>query len=169
MEEVNLAPKNNKEEKKPNLGLLPFDVLKEDAIAYEYGIFKYEKYSWMEGFVTSELIASALRHIGNYFWYGEKYDDEALAAGFKMHSLASARFCLASIIHAEIEGLGVDDRPCHKLKECRGKLKKKDRNVKIPKNEFAMCSDLSGETGINLDSLIEFVKTKSKNNNDKTD
>ena len=119
MEDVNVkfAPKNNEEENKPKLGLLPFDVLEQDAIAYEYGVYKYDQYSWTEGFITSELISSAMRHIKAYFWDGEIYDKEAMEKGFKMHHLASARFCLASILHAEIEGIGKDDRPCHKLKK----------------------------------------------------
>ena len=37
MDQKDLAPKNNKEEKKPKLGLLPFDVHDIDAVAYEYG------------------------------------------------------------------------------------------------------------------------------------
>ena len=140
MSREDLAPKNNEKEKKPNLSLLPFDVLKEDALAYEYGIFKYKQYSWMEGFITSELIASALRHIANYFWDGEKYDDEALQDGFKMHHLSSARFCLASIMHAEIEGLGVDDRPFYKLKECREKTKaRRLAKTKTKKEETFQC------------------------------
>lgn len=131
-----MAPKNNIKENKPNLSLLPFDVLELDAIAYQYGTFKYQKYSWMKGFETSELIASALRHIKTYFWEGEKYDKEAMKEGFKMHHLASARFCLASIIHAELEGLGNDDRPCYELKSFLKKeedIDKKDSFLNCPK------------------------------------
>lgn len=117
-----LAPKNNKEEGKPDLSLLPFSVLNLDSRAYEYGLYKYEKYSWMEGFKTSNLTAATLRHITDYFWKGERFDKKALKDGFKVHHLAAARFNLASIIHAELEGLGMDDRPCHKLNELR-KLK----------------------------------------------
>ena len=117
MDRKNLAPKNDEEEKKPNLGLLPFGIFEEDAIAYEYGVFKYEQYSWLRGFKTSKLIASTLRHIIAYYWKGEKYDLEAEEKGFKMHHLASARFCLGSIMNAEKENVGVDDRPCYALKK----------------------------------------------------
>jgi len=135
--EKSLAPKNNKKENKPNLCLLPFDVLELDARAYEYGAFKYNQYSWMKGFKTSELISSALRHIKAYFWEGEKYDKEALGKGFHMHHLASARFCLASIIHAELEGLGVDDRPCH----FANKLKQTDKREEEKPTEEKQSKD----------------------------
>ena len=38
------APKNNEQENKPDLSLLPFDVLELDARAYQYGLIKYSKY-----------------------------------------------------------------------------------------------------------------------------
>jgi len=160
-----LAPKNNEEENKPKLCLLPFDVLEQDAVAYEYGVHKYEQYSWMGGFITSELISSALRHIKAFFWEGEKYDREASKAGFMMHHLASARFCLASIMHAEIEGVGIDDRPCYKAKEVfKQKLedRKKRKEIVCPFCGFCHKGD-DLETSLDGKMYVDFCKNCNYN------
>jgi hypothetical protein len=97
------APKNNKKENKPQLSLLPLNVLSEVAIAYEYGCRKYSRNSHRKGFFQSEVIDSALRHISQYMDEGQIYDKEAWEEkGMKVNHLAMAIFGLISALQTHM-------------------------------------------------------------------
>jgi len=64
IDKVVTAPKNNIEEGKPRMSLLPLDLLSKYLVpAYEEGVKKYNRESWRDGFHTSIMIDSVLRHI----------------------------------------------------------------------------------------------------------
>jgi len=93
------APKNNKKENKPDMSLLPLDLLTELLCpAYEVGIKKYWRDSWREGFKSTIMFAACLRHMTAFFFKGEDYDPDALKnQKIKVHHLGSAIFCLISM------------------------------------------------------------------------
>ncbi len=91
------APKNDKEENKPDLSLLPLDLLSGLARAYEYGCHKYYRNSWRKGFQTSRTIAAALRHISNFWDEGLDLDFDALSDGFEVHHIDMAIFNLLCV------------------------------------------------------------------------
>jgi len=72
------APKNDKEEGKPDMSLLPMDLLEEVVRAYEFGILKgYPRDSWRQGFLQSRTIAASRRHDTDYWDKGEVFDRQA--------------------------------------------------------------------------------------------
>jgi len=93
------APKNNLKEAKPDMSLLPLDLLTELLCpAYEVGIKKYWRDSWREGFKSTIMFAACLRHMTAFFFKGEDYDPDALKnQKIKVHHLGSAIFCLISM------------------------------------------------------------------------
>jgi len=104
------APKNNKEENKPDLSLLPLDLLAGLARAYEYGCFKYYRNSWREGFQTSSVIRAALSHISKFWDEGKDLDAEALEAGFEVHHIDMAIFNLLCVKDAILNHPELVDR-----------------------------------------------------------
>lgn len=75
---MNQAPKMDAEEKKPDMSLLPMDLLEEVARAYEFGIAKgYPRYSWRKGFSVSRNVAASRRHDTDFWDKGEIYDKQA--------------------------------------------------------------------------------------------
>lgn len=105
------APKNNVQEGKPRVSLLPMDILIKYVVpAYEEGVRKYHRESWRGGFHTSVLVDAALRHIVAFFWSGEDWDPDAAKVGIKKHHLAAAVFCLLSILHTLDARPELDDR-----------------------------------------------------------
>ena len=112
-----LAPKDAKG--KPAASLLPLDVLIKHLVpAYEEGLLKYEKESWRKGFPVSTMIDACLRHINEFYWKGEDFDEETLEKyGITKHHLGAATFCLVSTLHTLDNYPESDDRPCLKNKE----------------------------------------------------
>lgn len=105
------APKNNVQEGKPRVSLIPIDVLIEYLVpAYEEGCVKYERESWRKGFNTSILIDAAERHISKFFYDGEDWDPDAAKLGIRKHHLAGAIFSLISILHTLKTSPELDDR-----------------------------------------------------------
>lgn len=94
------APKNNKQENKPQLSLIPLDLLDGLARAYEYGCHKYSRNSWRKGFPQSDMVDAALRHIDKYWNQGKDLDKEALEAGFVVDHLSMAIFNILCVIDA---------------------------------------------------------------------
>lgn len=102
------APKNNLQEGKPRLSLLPMDILTKYLVpAYEEGVIKYERESWRQGFHTSVMVDAALRHIHEFFWHGHNQDKDSLTG---KHHLAGAIFSLVSILHTLDTKPDLDDR-----------------------------------------------------------
>jgi len=105
------APKNNVQEGKARLSLLPMDILKRYLVpAYEEGVIKYRRESWRQGFLVSDLADAALRHIEEFYWQGKTVDE---SSSTKKHPLAGAVFCLLSILHTMEVRPDLDDRPCN--------------------------------------------------------
>jgi len=71
------APKNDEIEGKPDLSLLPLDILAEVAKTYKYGTIKYKRNSHRVGFETDRMIAACLRHISEWNDRGQEYDKDA--------------------------------------------------------------------------------------------
>jgi len=93
------GPKNDAEENKPDLSLLPMDLLEEVAKAYEYGLTKYSRNSWREGFEQHRMQAAAMRHSADYWDKGELYDPDAMEkAGMEVMHPAMVIFNMLCII-----------------------------------------------------------------------
>jgi hypothetical protein len=108
----NTAPKNNAQEGKAKMSLLPMDLLKNYLVpAYEEGRIKYRRESWRQGFYVSVLVDAALRHIEVFFWGNENWDPDAEKLGIRKHHLAGAVFSLLSILHTLDTRPELDDRP----------------------------------------------------------
>lgn len=102
------APKNNIQEGKARMSLLPMDVLQKYLVpAYEEGIIKYDRESWRKGFNTSIMIDATLRHIGEFFW--ENCDIDSNSSTNK-HHLAGAIFSLLCILQTLDKHPELDDR-----------------------------------------------------------
>ncbi len=106
---MNTAPKNNIQEGKPRLSLLPLDLLEKYLVpAYEEGVIKYERESWRGGFHTSVLVDAALRHLTEFFWLNEDTDPDSPTG---KHHLAGVLFCCLSILNTLETRPELDDRP----------------------------------------------------------
>ena len=111
------APKNNLAEAKPQMSLLPMDLLKKYLTpAYAEGLIKYKRESWRKGFHTSVMIDAALRHLESFFWGGEDIDPDSST---NKHHLAGSIFCLLSILHTLDTHPELDDR-MKKKEDARG-------------------------------------------------
>jgi len=112
MDEIKIAPKNNRKEGKPRPSLLPLDVMmKHVCPAYEEGVLKYKRESWRDGFWVSDLMDAAERHMSDFFYGGQDFDLDAEKLGIKKHHLAGAIFSLLSILHTLDTRPELDDRP----------------------------------------------------------
>ncbi|WP_333664722.1 dATP/dGTP diphosphohydrolase domain-containing protein [Desulfobacter postgatei] len=114
-ESVKTAPKNNVQEGKSKMDLLPLDILaKYLCPAYAEGLEKYYRESWRGGFLTSTMISAALRHIEAFFYRGEDIDPDSETG---KHHLAGAIFSLLSILHSLDHHPHLDDRRHHRTGE----------------------------------------------------
>jgi len=96
------APKNNIIENKPQMSLLPLDVLSDMLVpCYEEGLQKYYRESWREGFELNVMMDACLRHLTKFFYDKEDYDSETLKEyGIKKHHLGAAVFSIVSMYHS---------------------------------------------------------------------
>lgn len=102
------APKNDIQEGKNRLTLLPMDIIAELLIpAYEEGVDKYERESWRRGFKVSKMIDAAKRHIKAFYYYGEDIDQDSST---KKYHLGGAIFSLLSAYHSVKYHPELDDR-----------------------------------------------------------
>jgi len=90
---------------KPDMSLLPPEVLIEVAKVFSFGAAKYSADNWRLGFKYRRLIAAGMRH-RNAFNAGEDNDLES-GINHLAHSIACDMILLAQVI---LE-LGIDDRP----------------------------------------------------------
>ena len=105
---MDTAPKNNVQEGKAKVSLLPMDILIKYLVpAYEEGVTKYARESWRQGFHTSVMVDAALRHINEFFWEGQDIDPDSSVG---KHHLAGAIFSLLSILHTLDTKPELDDR-----------------------------------------------------------
>lgn len=93
------ALKSEHIEKKPDLSLLPLDLLGIVTRAYEYGLVKYFRNNHRKGFETNRCIAAAMRHISDWNDRGQEYDKDAYeVAGMRVHHIGMAIFNLLCVL-----------------------------------------------------------------------
>lgn len=86
---------------KPDMSLLPFDLLKKIVRPYEYGLVKYVRNNWRKGFDTSRSLAAAMRHISEWQDRGQEYDLDAYElCKMKVHHIEMVIFNLICILDA---------------------------------------------------------------------
>lgn len=108
---VNLAPKNNILEAKPDMSLLPLDLLEGLARTYEYGCIKYSRNSWRKGFKQSNMLAASLRHITDYKDKGQMFDIDAIErADMHIYHIDMAIFNLLCVKDSILNHPELDDR-----------------------------------------------------------
>jgi len=109
---VELAPKNFKEEDKPQISLLPMDLLVPILEpAYREGVEKYERESWRKGFHVSKMFDSTMRHLIAFYYNREFYDPDPLAMKHSKCHLGGSVFSIINMFNTVQNGKGVDDRP----------------------------------------------------------
>lgn len=102
------APKNATKEGKSRMSLLPMDVLRKYMIpAYEEGIIKYSRESWRAGFLVSEMVDAAFRHIEEFFYENEDIDPSSDTA---KHHIAGGIFSLLCILQTLEKHPELDNR-----------------------------------------------------------
>jgi len=107
------APKHDSEERKPDLSLIPYDLINEMLLpAYEEGLQEYYRDSWKLGFPVLKLCAAALRHLFAFMFKHEDYDPVAEEKyNIKKHHLGAVMFCCISIYNSlKINPNKFDDR-----------------------------------------------------------
>jgi len=101
-----MAPKNNQIEGKPDMSLLPMDLLEKYLVpVYEVGVKKYFRESWRAGFKSSVMIAAILRHLTRWYWHNEELD-----AQDHQHHLGAIIFCCLSLLNTLETKSHLDDR-----------------------------------------------------------
>lgn len=105
------APKNNIEENKPDMSLIPMDLLGKYLVpAYEEGLVKYYRDSWRLNFPHSVMIAAARRHLSEFWENGEDFDQDN-ESGNPKHHLAGVIFCCLAMLNVHDTGdIEKDDR-----------------------------------------------------------
>ena len=87
--------KFNEIERKPQLSLIPLDLLTGLAMAFEYGLQKYSRNNFRNGIPQNASIDAAFRHLTEYFYNGQIYDKEAWEkSGLRVPHLGMAIFNL---------------------------------------------------------------------------
>lgn len=106
------APKNNVEEDKPDMSLIPLDVLAELLVpTMQVGVKKYWRDSWRDGLRTSELHASLLRHLKAFIYDLEDLDPDALKKqGIQAHHLGAVAFAAIAMYNTVKTRPELDDR-----------------------------------------------------------
>lgn len=105
------APKNNLQEDKPLMSLIPMDLLAEFLEpAYREGLIKYSRESWRDGFNISTMIDALRRHEAAFWHTGEDLDPDAMAIGVEKHHLGGMLFCVLCMCDTITNHPGRDDR-----------------------------------------------------------
>lgn len=102
------APKNNAQEDKPQMSLIPLDLLREFLEpAYREGVEKYGRESWRAGFNTTVMMDALQRHLTSFFYDGEDTDPDSKTG---KHHLGGALFCILSMCDTVSNHPEMDDR-----------------------------------------------------------
>lgn len=140
---MKMAPKNDVEEGKDRLTLLPMDIISELLIpAYEEGVDKYYRESWRRGFKVSKMIDAAKRHIKAFYYDGEDIDEDSIT---KKHHLGGAIFSLLSAYHSLKYYPELDDRRDLTNGEFLSKQKQKPKSkqklneLQCPYDMYTLC------------------------------
>lgn len=107
------APKNNIQENKSQVSLVPIDILVEMLEpAYREGLIKYDRESWRLGFQSTVMFDAAMRHFMAWFYKGESFDPESKEKfNITKHHLGAVIFCLINLYLTERDHKELDDRP----------------------------------------------------------
>ena len=89
---------------KAQLSLIPYEALKAEAAAFEFGVKKYSRNNYKGGFKQSRLLDACLRHVMAYA-HGENNDLES-----GISHLGHARACLGMLLQNIADGRSEDDR-----------------------------------------------------------
>lgn len=107
------APKNNEQENKPQMSLIPDDLLRDFLEpAYREGLIKYHRESWRLGFKSSVMVDALKRHLTQWFHEGQELDEDALKLGIEKHHLGGALFCLLCLCDTVQNHPELDNRRC---------------------------------------------------------
>lgn len=120
------APKNAQSDNKLPVHVLPLDLFVKYLVpAYQEGFVKYFRESWRLGFSISDMLAAAIRHLEQFGWQGEDYDQdteklydqkEKEDAEFKRppskHHLAAVIFSCLCMLQTLENRPELDDRIC---------------------------------------------------------
>lgn len=105
------APKNNIEENKPQMSLIPDDILRDFLEpAYREGLLKYSRESWRMGFTTTVMMDALKRHMTQFFYDCEDLDSDSEKLGIKKHHLGGALFCIICMCDTVKNHPELDDR-----------------------------------------------------------
>jgi len=107
------APKNNNLEDKPQVSLLPLDLLIPMLEpAYREGIIKYDRESWRLGFTSTIMYDALMRHLLKWFFNNETFDPESISKhNINKHHLGAVLFCAINLYNTEMNFPHLDDRP----------------------------------------------------------
>ena len=107
------APKNNIQENKSQVSLVPINILVEMLEpAYREGLIKYDRESWRLGFQSTVMFDAAMRHFMAWFYEGESFDPESKEKyNIDKHHLGAVIFCLINLYLTERDHKELDDRP----------------------------------------------------------
>ncbi len=107
------APKNNVAESKPQVSLIPLDIIIPMLEpAYREGIIKYQRESWRMGFNATVMYDALMRHLNAWFFKGESVDPEPKEKyNIDKHHLGASIFCLINLYMTEMNFPELDDRP----------------------------------------------------------
>ena len=107
------APKNNTQENKSQVSLIPLDIIIPMLEpAYREGIIKYQRESWRLGFNSTTMYDALMRHLTAWFFKLETNDPEAKERfNIDKHHLGAAMFCLINLYNTEMNLPELDDRP----------------------------------------------------------
>jgi hypothetical protein len=98
------ATGGEKGRKPEEMGLLPWESLREISKVYHFGALKYSAHNWRKGYPWSWSFDALMRHLSAW-WSGESKDPES-----GMSHLAHAGFHVLSLLWYELTGRGEDDR-----------------------------------------------------------
>jgi len=105
------APKNHEQENKPQMSLIPMDLLRDFLEpAYREGLIKYYRESWRKGFKSTVMMDALQRHLTQWFYEGQEFDPDAEKLGVKKHHLGGALFCLLCLCDTVSNHPELDDR-----------------------------------------------------------
>ena len=112
------APKNNVQENKSQMSLIPLDILSDILVpTYMEGLIKYSRESWRKGFLMSTMMDSTQRHLSAFFYKGEDYDPDAQKLGINKTHLGGAIFSILCMSDTFLNHPELDDRKIKKEME----------------------------------------------------
>ncbi len=118
------APKNNVAESKPQVSLIPMDIIVPMLEpAYREGIIKYQRESWRMGFNATVMYDALMRHLNAWFFDLENFDPEPKEKhNIDKHHLGAAMFCLINLYVTDQKFPHLDDRPLKILEKYKNEL-----------------------------------------------